>query len=223
MSDKIFMGENDMKTILFDLDGTLTDSKEGILKSIQYALSCYGIEEDENNLKMFLGPPAHLAFQEFYGFSEEKAFEITNVFRKRYSEKGIYENSIYDGMKGLLERLSSSGVKLCVATSKPQIYTDKILESFEIRKYFDIVVGSDLEGEFCDKSDIIARVIELGGYDKSGCIMVGDRKYDIIGAKKNGIKSMAVLYGYGNKEEFVLSGADFIAEKVENIYELALF
>ncbi|MBR4092476.1 MAG: HAD hydrolase-like protein [Oscillospiraceae bacterium] len=217
------MWVNYMKTILFDLDGTLTDSKEGILKSIQYALSCYGIEEDENNLGMFLGPPAHLAFQEFYGFSEEKSFEITNVFRKRYSEKGIYENHIYDGIKELLEKFYNDCIKLCVATSKPQIYTEKILESFEIRKYFDIVVGSDLEGKFCDKSDIIAKVIELSGEDKNDCVMVGDRKYDIIGAKENGIKSIAVLYGYGNREEFVLSGADFIAEKVENIYELAFF
>jgi len=223
MSDKIFTGENDMKTILFDLDGTLTDSKEGILKSIQYALSCYGIEEQLDNLGMFLGPPAHLAFQEFYGFSEEKAFEITNVFRKRYSQKGIYENRIYDGIKELLEKFYSDGIKLCVATSKPQIYTEKILNSFDIRKYFDVVVGSDLEGTFCEKSDIIARAIELSGEDKNECVMVGDRKYDIIGAKENGIKSIAVLYGYGNREEFVLSGADFIAEKVENIYELAKF
>ena len=212
-----------MKTVLFDLDGTLTDSKEGILNSIQYALSCYGINESTDDLGMFLGPPAHLAFQEFYGFSEEKAFEITNLFRKRYSEKGIYENSIYDGVKELLERFSSDGVRLCVATSKPQIYTEKILKNFDIENYFDIIIGSDLEGKLCNKSDIIAKVIELGKYDKSDCIMVGDRKYDIIGAKENGIKSIAVLYGYGNKEEFVLSGADFIVEKVENIYELAFF
>ncbi len=212
-----------MKTILFDLDGTLTDSREGILKSIQYALFCYGIEEDMENLGMFLGPPAHLAFQEFYGFSEEKAFEITNVFRKRYSEKGIYENHIYDGIKELLEKFRGDGVKLCVATSKPQIYTDKILENFDIRKHFDIVVGSDLDGNFCDKSDIIAKVIELGECDKSECFMVGDRKYDIIGAKENGIKSVAVLYGYGDIEEFISSGANFIAEKVEDIYESAIF
>ena len=218
-----YLWVNYMKTVLFDLDGTLTDSREGILKSIQYALSCYGIEEGIENLGMFLGPPAHLAFQEFYGFSEEKAFEITNVFRKRYSEKGIYENHIYDGIKELLEKFHSDGIKLCVATSKPQIYTDKILENFDIRKYFDIVVGSDLDGKLCNKSDIIAKVIELGGYDKSECFMVGDRKYDIIGAKENGIKSVAVLYGYGNMEEFISSSADFIVEKVEDIYESALF
>jgi phosphoglycolate phosphatase len=223
VSDKIFVGEIYMKTILFDLDGTLTDSREGILKSIQYALSCYGIEEDTETLGMFLGPPAHLAFQEFYGFSEEESFEITNVFRKRYSEKGIYENHIYDGIKELLEKFRGDGVKLCVATSKPQIYTDKILEKFDIRKYFDIVVGSDLDGNFCNKSDIISKVVELGRYDKSECFMVGDRKYDIIGAKENGIKSVAVLYGYGDMEEFISSGADFIVEKVEDIYESALF
>lgn len=210
-----------MKTILFDLDGTLTDSKEGILKSIQYALSCYGIDENTDNLGMFLGPPAHLAFREFYGFSEEKSFEITNVFRKRYSEKGIYENLIYDGVKELLKRFYDDGTKLCVATSKPQIYTEKILENFDMIKYFDVVVGSDLEGKLCNKSDIIAKVLELGEYDRRDCFMVGDRKYDIIGAKDNGIKSIAVLYGYGNMDEFTLSGADFIAEKVENIYEIA--
>lgn len=209
-----------MKNILFDLDGTLTDSREGILKSIQYALSCYGIEEDMEKLGMFLGPPAHLAFQEFYGFSEEKAFEITNVFRKRYSEKGIYENCVYDGIKELLEKFCADGMRLCVATSKPQVYTDKILENFDMRRYFDTVIGSDLDGILCNKSDIIAKVIEFGGYDKSECIMIGDRKYDIIGAKQNGIKSIGVLYGYGDKEEFILSGADFIAEKVGNIYEL---
>lgn len=212
-----------MKIILFDLDGTLSDSREGVLKSIQYALSCFGIDEDTDNLGMFLGPPAHIAFQEFYGFSEEKAFEITNVFRKRYSEKGIYENYIYDGVKELLEKLRNKSVKLCVATSKPQIYTDEILENLDIKKYFEIVVGSDLEGKLCNKSDIIAKVIELGGYNKSDCLMVGDRKYDIIGAKENGIKSAAVLYGYGNREEFESFGVDFIVENADNIYDLSEF
>ncbi len=212
-----------MKTILFDLDGTLTDSREGILSSIQYALSEFGINEEKENLGMFLGPPAHLAFQEFYDFSEEKAFEITNVFRKRYAEKGIYENYLYDGITELLKKLYSKGKKLCVATSKPQIYTEKILAHFDIGKYFDIVVGSDLEGKFYKKSDIIAKTIELIRCDKNDCIMVGDRKYDIIGAKENGIKSMAVLYGYGNMEEFVSSGADYIALNVEEIYKLADF
>lgn len=212
-----------MKTILFDLDGTLTDSREGILNSIQYALSEFGINEEKENLGMFLGPPAHIAFQEFYGFSEEKAFEITNVFRKRYAEKGIYENRLYDGITELLQNLYSDGRKLCIATSKPQIYTEKILAHFDIRKYFDIVVGSDLEGNLCKKSDIIAKTIELGDYDRNDCVMVGDRKYDIVGAKENGIKSIAVLYGYGNTEEFTLSGADYIARNAEEIYKLADF
>ena len=212
-----------MKTILFDLDGTLADSREGILNSIQYALSEFGINEQKENLGMFLGPPAHIAFQEFYGFSEEKAFEITNVFRKRYAEKGIYENQLYDGITELLQKLYSDGKKLCVATSKPEIYTEKVLTHFDIRRYFDVVVGSDLEGKFCKKIDIIAKTIELGGYDKDCCVMVGDRKYDIVGAKENGIKSIAVLYGYGNTEEFTLSGADYIARNVEEIYKLVDF
>lgn len=212
-----------MKTILFDLDGTLTDSREGILNSIQYALSVYGIDEEKENLGMFLGPPAHIAFQEFYGFSEDKAFEITNVFRNRYAEKGIYENTLYNGITDLLQKLYDNGFKLCVATSKPEVYTEKILSHFDIRKYFDVVVGSDFEGKLCKKSDIIAKVIESGNYRKENCVMVGDRKYDIIGAKENNIKSIAVLYGYGNLEEFELSGADYIAEKVDDIYKLADF
>ncbi|MGN0689732.1 MAG: HAD hydrolase-like protein [Oscillospiraceae bacterium] len=211
-----------MKNILFDLDGTLTDSKDGIIRSLQYALQYYGIEEKAENLGKFLGPPAHIAFQEYYGFSEQKAFDATKKFRERYADKGIFENRLYDGIDELLIKLYDEGKRLCVATSKPIVHTEKILEYFDIRKYFDIVVGSDLEGKFCNKSDIISEVLKKCGNDRENSVMVGDRKYDILGAKENEIKSVAVLYGYGNMEEFVLAGADFIAESVEKISDFVL-
>lgn len=211
-----------MKNILFDLDGTLTDSKDGIIRSLQYALQYYGIEEKAENLGGFLGPPAHIAFQEYYGFSERKALEATEKFRERYADKGIFENRLYDGIDELLRKLHDEGKRLCVATSKPIVHTEKILEYFDIRKYFDIVVGSDLEGKFCNKSDIISEVLKKCGNDRENSVMVGDRKYDILGAKENEIKSVAVLYGYGNMEEFVLAGADFIAESVEKISDFVL-
>ena len=121
-----------------------------------------------------------------------------------------------------MRKLHDEGKRLCVATSKPIVHTEKILEYFDIRKYFDIVVGSDLEGKFCNKSDIISEVLKKCGYDRENSVMVGDRKYDILGAKENEIKSVAVLYGYGNMEEFVLAGADFIAESVEKISDFVL-
>ncbi len=151
-----------------------------------------------------------------------KAFDATKKFRERYADKGIFENRLYDGIDELLRKLHDEGKRLCVATSKPIVHTEKILEYFDIRKYFDIVVGSDLEGKFCNKSDIISEVLKKCGNDRENSVMVGDRKYDILGAKENEIKSVAVLYGYGNMEEFVLAGADFIAESVEKISDFVL-
>lgn len=209
-----------MDCILFDLDGTLTDSKEGIIKSIQYALAYFGIDEKEENLNEFLGPPAHIAYQKYYGFSEEQAFEAVEKYRERFSVKGIYENSVYKGIPELLRKLRADGKILAVATSKPIKYTEIILSHFGLSGYFDVVVGSSMDGTFSDKSDIVAEALRRCSVDKSRCIMVGDRKYDIIGAKDNGIRSIGVLYGYGDREELMSENADFLVETAADIYDI---
>ena len=209
-----------VKCILFDLDGTLTDSEEGIIRSIQYALASFGIDEKAENLKEFLGPPAHIAYQKYYGFSEEQAALAVEKYRERFSVTGIYENRLYNGIPELLEKLTQDGKVLAIATSKPLVYTEIILKHFGIEHYFTEVVGSTMDGSFCDKSEIVAEALRRCGVDKSECIMVGDRRYDVIGAKDNGIKSIGALYGYGSREELSEAGADFIVENVGDIYDI---
>lgn len=213
------------KYILFDLDGTLTDPGEGITKSVEYALNKYGIQvEDRRSLYKFIGPPLTDSFSEFYGFSEEKSIEAVSFYREYFGVTGLFENEVYPGITSLLEKVKSNPnvLKLAIATSKPEEYTLRILEKFDLMKYFDVVCGATMSGSRVKKADIIAYALESAGVeDRSEVIMVGDRHHDIDGAKANGIKSIGVTYGYGSREELEEAGADYIVSAPMEILDYA--
>jgi len=212
----------DYKYILFDLDGTLTDPKVGITKSMQYALKRYDIiEEDLNRLEGIIGPPLGDSFKDMYQFSEDEIPKAIEIFREYFSEKGIYENTIYTGIKELLEWLKSEGKIIAVATSKPTNFAVKVLKHFDIDRYFDCIIGSNMDGSRAEKVDIINMVIKTLDIDKlDEVIMVGDRKYDIIGANAVGIDSIGVLYGYGSASEFELCKPKYMVEDVNGIRDV---
>lgn len=206
------------KVVIFDLDGTLTDPKIGITKSVQYALSKFNILEGNlDNLEPFIGPPLLESFQRYYSFEESKARQDVEFYRKYFLEFGIYENVVYPGIPDLLMQLHSKK-KLIVATSKPTLFAEKILKHFEIHTYFTLIVGSNLDGIQSLKAEIIQHVLsELQDVPKQNLIMVGDREHDIIGAQENGIHSIAVTYGYGSVEELQKANPTYLANSVEDL------
>ena len=212
------------KYIFFDLDGTLTDPQEGITKSVQHALKSYGIiVEDRSQLNKFIGPPLDWSFEEFYGFSHEQAVEAVGRYREHFGVKGKFENEVYEGIPKLLGKLKEAGKILIVATSKPTYYSKQILEHFDLAKYFSDVQGSEMNGERTDKAEVIAYAMKQNHIvDPDEIIMVGDREHDMIGARKNGIQPVGVLYGYGTREELEKSGAAFIAQSVEDLERILL-
>lgn len=207
------------RSILFDLDGTLTDPGAGITKSVNYALESFGIHTDNlNKLCKFIGPPLKDSFMEYYGFTEEQALIAVEKYREYFRDTGIYENALYPGMDGLLRQLKDAGRQLIVATSKPKIFADRIVEYFNIKQYFDLVCGSELDGTRVRKGEVIRYALDMAGVrDLSGAVMVGDRKHDVIGAKEAGIGCIGVLFGYGGYEELHEAGAAAIAETVEEL------
>lgn len=212
------------EVILFDLDGTLTDSGPGIIKCVQYALNYMGRpERDEEKLRSFVGPPLHDQFMEFAGFDSEEADQAVEQYRERYSTIGMYENEVYDKIPEILKLLKESGKILGVASSKPEVFVEEILCHFELREYFDVVVGSELDGSRTEKEDVIEEALRQLGYQKhrEKVVMVGDRSYDVAGAKMCGIQCVGAAYGYGGREELEKAGAVYIADKVEDLEILA--
>ena len=212
------------KYLLFDLDGTLTNSELGITTCVQHALRKFGIEvEDRRELRPFIGPPLGESFQVYYGLSKEESEQAITYYRERFSVKGLYENEVYEGVEKMLQTLRDSGKKLVVATSKPEKFTMIILEHFDLLKYFDFVAGATMDGSRGEKADVIRYALEKCEIeDKSEVIMVGDRKFDILGAKENGLASMGVLYGFGDRAELEEAGADYIVETAEDIAKILL-
>ena len=206
---------------LFDLDGTVADNGEGILKSAQYALDAFGIHnEPEERLRRFVGPPLHESFMELYGFSREQAFAAVEKYRERYRGKGVYENQLYPGMGALLERLSQRAV-VCLATSKPEVFARTILETRQVLPCFRVVVGAELDGSRTDKAEVIQAVLEkLGHPPKEQAVMIGDRKHDILGAKKVGLESIGVQYGFAPPGELEEAGAEWIVPTVADLEKL---
>lgn len=217
--------------LLFDLDGTLTDPKVGITTCVQYALASFGIEEPNlDNLIPFIGPPLKESFMEFYEFDDEKAEAAVAKYRERFQDTGIFENRIYDGIPEMIRKLKGNHKKLAVASSKPTVFVERILEHFEIRKYFDVVVGSELDGTRTDKAEVIEEALtRLYGEaaedldkKKRNTVMIGDRKYDVAGAKAQGVVSVAVSYGYGRMDELKIAKPDYIVRSVEELEKLLL-
>lgn len=207
------------ETILFDLDGTLTDPGIGITNSVMYALRKYGIEvSGRSELYRFIGPPLIESFQSFYGFSHDQAVESVGFYREYYRDRGIYENRVYEGIPALLAGLRAAGKHLLLATSKPEEFAVQILGHFGLLDYFDVAAGAAMDETRTTKADVIAYALGLAGItDPGGCIMVGDRKHDVLGAKAHNMASLGVLFGYGSRRELEEAGADLIAETVEEI------
>ena len=215
------------KYILFDLDGTISDPKVGICTSVQTALRKYGIDvPDINTLTPFIGPPLRDSFRDFYHIKPEDMEDCIAAYRARFSTVGLFENDLYDGIPELLKTLKENGRKLALASSKPRVFVKKILDYFEISDYFDVIMGSELDGTRENKSEIIAECLRLLELDPAGdlsdCVMVGDRKYDVEAAIAAHLPAIAVSYGYGSKEELTAVGARIIAESVGDLGKILL-
>ena len=209
-------------TILFDLDGTLTDPGEGITNSVAYALKKYDIEvADKRELYKFIGPPLKDSFMKYYGFVESKAEEAIAYYREYFRDTGIFENRVYEGVEDMLKKLHDDGKKIVLATSKPEEFALRILEHFDLKKYFQVVAGASMDSSRSKKGDVIAYAISVcDNFHKDTSVMIGDREHDIIGAKENGLKSIGVLYGYGDENELKTAGADYIANSPADILNL---
>jgi len=212
------------KAVIFDFDGTICDTGEGIMKSAKYALDCYGypVPENEKELNYFIGPPLLITFQERFKASPQRAEELVKKFRERYTNTGIYESRLYDGIKNLLSALKNDGIKTGVASSKPQKYIETLLKHFGISECFDCICGVTFAADCESKASIISRCLKELNINAKDALMTGDKSYDIEGAKANLMDSAGVLWGYGTKFEFIESGAKYIAEKVSDIESIAL-
>lgn len=213
-----------VRTVLFDLDGTITDSEQGIINSIRYALCKYEIEiPSETILRAFIGPPLKEQFQNVFRLDEAEAISLVEAYREYYAEKGIFENKVYSGIFPMLSRLREAGLQICMATAKPEKYAKQIAEHFEFAEYFDFIGGACMDGKRTDKYEVIEYVLQnCNVEEREKTVMVGDRSHDMIGASKAGVKSIGVLYGYGTREELECSGARKIADTAERVADLIL-
>lgn len=212
------------KHLLFDLDGTITDSEDGITRCVEYALNHFGIHvNDLRELSKFIGPPLLDSFKEFYNFTEEQAVVATKKYRERYEKKGIFENKLYPSIKELLADAQQNKKIVILATSKPEIFAKHILDYFQLSRYFSFIAGSGLDGSLHTKTDVINYVLQSYNITNlSSVVMIGDRKHDIIGAKNVGIDSIGVLYGFGDHKELSEAGADYIVEDIPALRKLLL-
>ncbi len=205
----------------FDLDGTICDTGEGVLNSVIFALEHFGIHvEDKSSLGGFMGPPLSFSFKKYYGFTDEQATEAVKIYREYYSKTGVSEFTPYDGMEELFVSLKNSGKKLFVATSKPVYYANVVLSKCNFARYFDGIYGSEFDGTRATKIEVLKYAVEQSGItDFNEGVMIGDREYDIIGAKTVGLTSVGILFGYGSREEFESCGADYIFDRPADIYD----
>ena len=207
--------------ILLDLDGTLTDPKVGITKSVHYALRHFQIEvENLDELCKFIGPPLRHSFKNFYGFDDAGANAAVDKYREYYEAEGIHENVLYDGVDAMLQNLKALDKTLMLATSKPLVQAKRVLSFFGLTEFFSFVSGAELNGDRSEKREVISYALEQSGTrDVSRCLMVGDRKHDVIGAKAAGMDSVGVLYGYGDRAELAEAGATHIVQSVAELSE----
>lgn len=215
---------NSYQNILFDLDGTITDSGKGITNSVAYALQKFDINiQDLSELRRFIGPPLQDSFVNFYQFSQKDASKAVEYYREYYRDKGIFENFVFDGIENLLQLLKAKDKNLVVATSKPEYFANIIIKHFKLDDYFSLVAGSHMDGTRVHKNEIIEHVMQtLEIKNPTHSIMIGDREFDIKGAKHHQMKSIGVLFGFGSKEELENAGADHIADTVQDLTNLLL-
>ena len=208
--------------ILFDLDGTLVNSEEGVTKSVQYALSeCGIVKNNQDNLRRFLGPPLIDSFMGYYGMTREEGLVALEKYRERYTKTGVYENELIPDAIKVLKTLQNKGIRLALATSKPHVYAREVLKSFDLTQYFDIIVGAEFDGTRNDKADVIEEVLRQAG-DYKNPIMIGDRKHDVEGAKKNGLPCIGVSFGFAPEGELEECGAFAVADDMNNLLEILL-
>ena len=209
-------------TVLFDLDGTLTDPALGITNSVMYALHKAGwpVEEREKYYR-FIGPPLRSSFKNYCGATNDEATMLLEYYREYFSTEGLFENGVYDGIPEVLQALKDRGTRLILATAKPEPFTFRIMERFDLAKYFDFIAGSTIDEKRAEKEEVIAYVLESQGItDLQSVAMVGDRENDMRGAKLNGITAVGVLFGYGSREELLSTGADMLAETPEQLLDI---
>lgn len=206
--------------ILLDLDGTLSDNSKGIFKGVINALEYFNIEYRESDLNSFIGPPLLDSFMNNYNMDKTQALKALEVYREYYSVDGLYENTLYDGVKNTLSALKSEGKKLYLTTAKPQVFAEKIMVRFGIDHYFEGLYGATLDTSRIHKEDIIKHVIMSNKLEKRVTIMVGDRYHDIEGAKINGIDSIGVTYGFGSRSELEKAGANFVIDDISELLEI---
>ena len=211
------------QNVLFDLDGTLTDPREGITRSIQFGLSKLGIDEpDLTRLEHFIGPPLLQQFMATYGFDEAKAWEAMGFYRERFAVTGLYENEVFEGVTPLLEELVAQGRQLYIATSKPHVYAREIARHFDFAKHFKVIYGSELDGTRTNKVELIAHLLKEEGLDPANTLMIGDRKHDLIGARSNGLDAAAVGYGFGSFEELNAEAPVYHFETLAELHQAFL-
>jgi phosphoglycolate phosphatase len=212
------------QAVLFDLDGTITDSAPGILNSARHAIAKMGLDESRaGDLRRFIGPPLEYSFRTTFDLSESDAWRAVECYREYYAERGIWENTLYPGIRELLENLSLQSDRwVALATAKPEPFVDRILDHFGLNGCFNTVVGSYLDGRRTDKGEIVAAVLTRlpAGIPRNQVCMVGDRRHDIAGAHTHGVAALGVTYGYGSREELQEAGADWVVESVPELAQL---
>lgn len=212
------------RNILFDLDGTLTASGEGITRAVQYALEKLGVPEpDLDRLRPFIGPPLMESFQKYYTLSEEESEKGCAYYREYYDRQGKYENQVYAGIPEMLDRLRENGKQVCVVTAKGENFARDILEHFDLTRRFDAIVGQRVDGLSVPKADLIRQMLEMQNItEPSETVMVGDRENDMTAAAESGVHSIGALYGYGSRKELQEAGAERIAGSVKELEKMLL-
>lgn len=208
--------------VLFDFDGTIADTGEGIFKGVYYVLDAMGIDHPEPEaLRYFIGPPLNESFRTLFGLDEEQCVDAIATYREYYSVKGIFELTLYDGMEKLFRQLKERNIKMGISSAKPEVFLKRIVDHLDMVELFDAVTGNDLDYVHSSKDLIIKRAMELMDLPPDAkVLMVGDRYLDIHGAKEVGIDSAGVLFGYGSQEEFEKAGADYIVGDTEELFEI---
>ncbi|PFN04299.1 HAD family hydrolase [Bacillus cereus] len=206
-------------TFLFDLDGTLTDPKEGIINSVLYALRKMEIDEpNQEEIESFIGPPIQHSFADRYKMNEKQVEQAVAYFREYLKQSGLLENKVYEMVPCILQELKDEKKRLFVATSKPNVFAKQVLEHFNLSHFFEEIVGSNLDGTRIKKDEIIEYILHTNSeLQREEIVMIGDRKHDMIGANCNGVDSIGVLYGYGSEEELKEAGATHIVKHVEEL------